>query len=67
MGKIESISLGTYLEKLSKSKKVSCYPTRSKIGCKHTYSGEPFILLEVTPKARQPLFFWRLLLKPGSP
>ena len=26
-----------------------------------------FILLEVTPKARQPLFFWRLLLKPGSP
>jgi len=29
--------------------------------------GADFILLEVTPKARQPLFFWRLLLKPGSP
>jgi len=25
------------------------------------------ILLEFTPEARQPLFFWSLLLKPGSP
>ena len=32
-----------------------------------TNMGREPILLEVTPKARQPLFFWRLLLKPGSP
>jgi hypothetical protein len=39
----------------------------STTGTSKSPSEAVFILLEVTPKARQPLFFWRLLLKPGSP